>query len=75
MVASAMQVVLDQQEALMDDRSSVEVRVDYFEVFDRATLEPVRGPVQDSREMVVAGAVWVGKTRLIDNLLLGWEVD
>ena len=74
MVASAMQVILDLQESLVDDRSSVEVRVDYFEVFDRVTLEPMRGPVQGSTEMVIAGAIWVGKTRLLDNLLLGWEV-
>lgn len=44
------------------------VRVDYIELVDWATLEPV--------EMAVAGtlfavAAWVGKTRLIDNAVLG----
>lgn len=75
MIASAVQVVLDQQEALGDDLSPVSVRFDYFEVFDRESFEPVRGEVREGRELVVAGAIWVGQTRLIDNLLLGWEVD
>ena len=51
----------------------VDMRVDYFEVFDKETFAPVRGPVR-GREVVIAGAVWVGKTRLIDNLLLGWDM-
>jgi len=51
----------------------VDMKVDYFEVFDKETFEPVRGPVW-GREVVIAGAVWVGKTRLIDNLLLGWDM-
>ncbi|WVQ76755.1 pantoate-beta-alanine ligase [Cryptococcus sp. DSM 104548] len=51
--------------------AGVEMRLDYVELFDRATFEPVRGPVGE-REMVLAGALWMGKTRLIDNVLLGW---
>jgi pantoate--beta-alanine ligase len=41
------------------------VEVEYFSVVDPETLAPVErieGPV------LVAGAIWVGKTRLIDNL-------
>ena len=52
----------------------VEVKLDYFEVFDKTTFEPVRGEIEPGKEMVIAGAVWVGKTRLIDNLLLGWSL-
>lgn len=55
------------------DAGEVDLRIDYFEVFDKQTFEPVRGLV-GGREVVVAGAVWVGKTRLIDNLLLGWDM-
>jgi pantoate--beta-alanine ligase len=51
----------------------VDMKVDYFEVFDKETFEPIRGPV-GGREVVIAGALWVGKTRLIDNLLLGWDM-
>jgi pantoate--beta-alanine ligase len=41
------------------------VRVEYFEITDPARLVPVKevtGPV------LVAGAIWLGNTRLIDNL-------
>ena len=42
------------------------VRLEYFEIVDPDQLQPVAeitGPVR------VAGAIWVGSTRLIDNLL------
>lgn len=42
------------------------VRVEYFEIVDPDEMQPVaqiQGPVR------VAGAIWIGKTRLIDNLL------
>lgn len=44
------------------------VRLDYFELVDAGTLEPVREP---SAGTLVAVAAWVGSTRLIDNILLG----
>lgn len=43
------------------------VKVEYLEVVDPATMQPVgdvSGPVR------IAGAIWVGKTRLIDNVLV-----
>jgi pantoate--beta-alanine ligase len=43
------------------------VEVDYLAVVDPATFE---APVDFGRELLVAGAVRVGKTRLIDNLRL-----
>ena len=43
------------------------VKLDYFEVVDPDTLEPVE--VIDNRRLV-AVAAWVGNTRLIDNILL-----
>ena len=44
------------------------VRLDYAEVVDADTLEPV---VEISQGTLVAAAAWVGKTRLIDNFLVG----
>src|SRR5262249_27571323 len=41
------------------------VRVEYFEVVDPDELQPVaavNGPVR------IAGAIWIGATRLIDNV-------
>ena len=77
LVVTATSVVLAEIERLKDAPEGIDadLRLDYIEVFDKHTFEPVRGEVEEGREMVIAGAVWVGQTRLIDNLLLGWEVD
>jgi pantoate--beta-alanine ligase len=40
-------------------------RIDYIEVLDARTLEK---PGQATRELVIACAVWFGRTRLIDNI-------
>ncbi len=40
-------------------------RVDYIALRDAATLQT---PTSDSARLVVLGAAWMGKTRLIDNL-------
>lgn len=80
-VQAAERTVQDEIERVKRSGDDVQVKLDYFEVFDKHTFEPVRGPLGmgteegKKRELVIAGAVWVGKTRLIDNVLLGWEVD
>jgi pantoate--beta-alanine ligase len=46
-------------------RENAEVRLEYFEIVEPRTLKPVEqidGPV------LIAGAMWVGSTRLIDNV-------
>ncbi|MDP1927286.1 MAG: pantoate--beta-alanine ligase [Thiobacillus sp.] len=40
-------------------------RVDYVELRDAANLQV---PTSDTRQLVLLGAAWLGKTRLIDNL-------
>jgi pantoate--beta-alanine ligase len=42
-------------------------KVDYISVVDPLTLEPMK---KIHRPVLLAGAVWVGKTRLIDNVLI-----
>ncbi len=44
------------------------VRLDYFEIVDADSLEPVKSAGSGA---LVAVAAWVGSTRLIDNLILG----
>jgi pantoate--beta-alanine ligase len=44
-----------------------QVRLDYFEIVDKETLQPVKDV---ERGALVVTAAFVGKTRLIDNLLL-----
>ena len=44
------------------------IRVEYFEIVDPDDLQPVsalNGPVS------LAAAIWIGSTRLIDNIFLG----
>ncbi|MDP8977822.1 MAG: pantoate--beta-alanine ligase [Actinomycetota bacterium] len=47
------------------------VRLDYAEVVDPETLEPLAGTVEGPVRALVAA--WVGTTRLIDNMPLGSE--
>jgi pantoate--beta-alanine ligase len=42
------------------------VRIEYFDVADPDTMQPVRAAVPPVRVM---GAIWIGSTRLIDNVL------
>jgi pantoate--beta-alanine ligase len=56
------------QAALAVLRSRQDIKVEYFEIVDPEELQPVTeigGPV------LVAGAVWLGATRLIDNVMAG----
>lgn len=59
-------------EAARDE--GVVVRLDHVDLFEKMTFRRVRGPVAETDEVVLVGAMWVGKTRLIDNLLVNWEV-
>jgi pantothenate synthetase len=43
-----------------------ECRLEYFEVVDPATLRPVE---RAENSVLVIGAMWMGTTRLIDNML------
>ncbi len=45
-----------------------DARIDYIAIADKNTLEPLTNVEQGA---VIALAVWFGKTRLIDNFLLG----
>jgi pantoate--beta-alanine ligase len=47
-----------------------QIRIEYVEVVDAATMEPVEhinGPIR------IAAAIWLGSTRLIDNVAAGTE--
>lgn len=45
------------------------LKIDYLDMFSMKTLQPVK-QVEESGKYIVAGAVYAGKTRLIDNLLI-----
>ncbi|MDZ7755693.1 pantoate--beta-alanine ligase [Rhodohalobacter sp.] len=44
-------------------------KIDYLDMFDKKTLQPVE-TLSKGSEYILAGAVWLGKTRLIDNFLI-----
>lgn len=50
--------------------SHVDLRLDYVEMNDPETFEMIAGD-SGSRGAIFSGALWVGSTRLIDNILLG----
>jgi pantoate--beta-alanine ligase len=43
------------------------VRLEYFEIVDPLTMQPVD---RIDGRVRVAGAMWIGSTRLIDNILV-----
>jgi pantoate--beta-alanine ligase len=45
------------------------LKIDYLNVFSMQTLQPVKH-VKEEGKYIVAGAVYAGNTRLIDNLLI-----
>jgi len=47
-----------------------EITIDYLEVVDASTLQPID---KIERKTLLAGAVWLGKARLIDNILIEVE--
>lgn len=59
----------------------IEIRLDYFEMNDPETFEIVPSamrrsewecvPDGEGRPIILSGAMWVGQTRLIDNIALG----
>lgn len=51
--------------------AGVELRLDYVEFNDPQTFEVVNEMSKDDMPVIFSGAMWIGKTRLIDNILLG----
>ena len=50
----------------------IEMKLDYIEMNDPDSFEVLDGQSQRQCEPVIlSGAVWVGKTRLIDNIVVG----
>jgi pantoate--beta-alanine ligase len=72
----AVQCALKRLEAARDEgvKRGVEIRVDYVEMNDLGTFE-VLGDERmrrfDGTPVILSGAAWFGRTRLIDNMILG----
>lgn len=74
-VVAVAQATLDEYIAA----SQAPIQPIYIELFDRQSFRFIQDsmitPDGEIREAVLSGAMWLGKTRLIDNLLIGWGVD
>lgn len=44
-------------------------KIDYIDLFSESTLQPVK-TLRKHEKYIIAGAVWLGSTRLIDNILI-----
>ena len=44
-------------------------KIDYIDLFSYSTLQPVK-TLNEHEKYMIAGAVWIGNTRLIDNILI-----
>lgn len=44
-------------------------KIDYIDLFSQSTLQPVK-TLHEKEKYILAGAVWLGSTRLIDNILI-----
>jgi len=57
---------------LQHQKSELEAKgleIDYLNVFEKKTLTPAK-TLTKNEQYIIAGAVWVGDTRLIDNILI-----
>lgn len=68
------QLIQDTSRLAKEQDASVEIKYDYILAFDKHTFEEIDGELRDGQEAVVAGAMWLGRTRLIDNVLVHWQV-
>lgn len=74
-LASALDVV--KQRGVEAAMQGIEMRPDYIEMNDSDTFEVLDGAVAKSPEgatsspVILSGAVWIGQTKLIDNIILG----
>lgn len=59
-------LLIDHQKSELEAKG---FKIDYLNVFLRTTLQPVKTLVKNER-YILAGAVWLGETRLIDNILI-----
>jgi pantoate--beta-alanine ligase len=59
-------LLIDHQKSELEAKG---FKIDYLDVFSLKTLKPAI-TLQENRKYILAGAVWLGKTRLIDNILI-----
>ena len=73
-IRKALDVVETSQARIRAEDSPVSMRLDYIELNDAGDFEVVDGvcrrDAHNPRPLILSGALWVDKTRLIDNIIL-----
>lgn len=59
-------LLLDHQKSELEAKG---LEIDYLNVFAKKTLSPAETLIKEE-QYIIAGAVWLGETRLIDNILI-----
>lgn len=59
-------LLIEHQKSELEEKG---FKIDYLDVFSRKTLAR-ENTLKRNRSYILAGAVWLGKTRLIDNILI-----
>ena len=71
----AKQVIEEEKAQASSEGLQVEIELDYIQMNDSDTFDMlgphVRKSKDESRVVILSGALYVDKTRLIDNILLG----
>ncbi|EIN03821.1 Pantoate-beta-alanine ligase [Punctularia strigosozonata HHB-11173 SS5] len=75
-IRTAVDVVEKARQEAKSGYGEVDVQLDYVEMNDSDTFEVLEGglkstDVNPAHPVILSGAMWVGRTRLIDNVLLG----
>jgi pantoate--beta-alanine ligase len=70
-VRDAAKEVIQRAKECAEEEDGVSMRLDYIELNWADTLKPVEHVVDQGRPVILSGAIWVGRTRLIDNVILG----
>lgn len=81
-VQRARQVIFETNKRLNSGQNEkIDIRLGYIEMNDSETFEPLSGSItkaswdgvmgEEGKAVILSGAMWVGKTRLIDNVILG----
>ncbi|KAH9930349.1 Pantoate-beta-alanine ligase [Fomitopsis serialis] len=83
-VRQACALIMDMAEKLnaFDNEEKINVRLDYVEMNDTESFDvlpdnisrvqwDLEGSEREGRPVILSGAMWVGRTRLIDNIILG----
>lgn len=74
-IGEAIKLIQSRAQEASKSLERVDLKLDYVEMNDAETFEELGDPrtksEQDDGQIILSGALWVGTTRLIDNILIG----